>query len=424
VTRNILWLLRGIAVTAFIAFAALILVSINPLVWRWDGFAGPLTALVEFAGALRDGLSLLVAFLIFVAASLGALIDNFFSQQPTGVLFQQYYDAIAAYFQALGFTLPPLPIDPVILQAVVTGLLQSVYFLGFQVLLIIGLTAGILSFLRVSGRLALLCFLSMTGIAILAAAGILMNLPGGEYGYLLAPVSTFPMPVNPILWLSSSVFVVAIVSFLYLEVSYQVVYFNSLLEPPSIREEQLRQQLQQLQTDAQRQVPVQSQDIPIPKALQRMLGSDAFRLMRQVIERKLLRREWLVELKDAHEIRRLNTFVSRVFREDPEAEAALTAHAATPSIMRMTTLSIGSSLIRFTLVIIIAYICINPVIFLTLLGAPGIIIESVELWFLLEKVIIFLLPLVLLFPLTATLIGYIRQRRKQSIEEAIQTSSQ
>ncbi|MHA2314202.1 MAG: hypothetical protein ACXACF_02825 [Candidatus Hermodarchaeia archaeon] len=423
-TRNILWLLRGIAVTAFIAFAALILLSVNPVVWRWDGFAGPLTALVEFAGALRDGLSLLVAFLAFVAAAVGTFIENYISQQSTGVLFQQYYDAIAAYFQALGFTLPPLPLDPMFIQTVVTGLLQSVYFLGFQILLIIGLTAGILSFLRISGRLALLCFLSMTGIAILAAAGILLNLPGGEYGYLLAPVSTFPMPVNPTLWLFSSVFVVAIVSFLYLEVSYQVVYFNSLMEPPSIREEQLKQQLQQLQTDAQRQVPVQSQDIPIPKALQRMLGSDAFRLMRQVIERKLLRREWLVELKDAHEIRRLNTFVSRVFREDPEAEAALTARAATPSIMRMTTLSIGSSLIRFTLVIIIAYICINPVIFLTLLGAPGIIIESVELWFLLEKVIIFLLPLVLLFPLIATLIGYIRQRRKQSREETIPTSSQ
>jgi len=424
VTRNILWLLRGIAVAAFIAFAAIILFSINPVVWRLDGFAGPLTALVEFAGALRDGLSLLVAFFVFVAASFGALIDNIVSQQSFGVLFEQYYDAIAAYFQALGFTLPPLPIDLVIVEAVVTSLLQSVYFLGFQILLIIGLIAGVLSFLRVSGRLALLCFLSMTGIAILAAAGILLNLPGGEYGYLLAPVSTFPMPLNPTLWLFSSVFIVAIVSFLYLEVSYQVVYFNSLLEPPSIREEQLQQQLQHLQTDAQREIPVQSQDIPIPKALQRMLGSDAFRLMRQVIERKLLRREWLVELKDSHEIRRLNTFVSRVFREDPEAEAALTARAASPSIMRMTTLSIGSSLIRFTLVIIIAYICINPVIFLTLLGAPSIIIESVELWFLLEKVLIFLLPLVLLFPLVATLIGYIRQRRKQSTEETTSSSSQ
>jgi hypothetical protein len=421
-TRQILWLLRGIAVAAFIAFAAILLLSVYPVVWRWDGFAGPLTALVEFAAALRNGISLLVNFFVFVAASFGAILGYFLTQQPFDSLLPQYYDAIAAYFQAFGFTISSP--DPGIVGLVGTELLLGTYFLGFHILLIIGITAGILSFLRVSGRLALLCFLSMTGIAILAAAGILLNLPGGEYGYLLAPVSTFPMPVDPLLWLSSTVFLVAIVSFLYLEVSYQVVYFNSLLEPPTIREEQLRRQLQQLQTDAQHQVPVQRQEIPIPKALQRMLGSDAYRLMRQVIERKLLRREWLVELKDTHEVRRLNTFVTRVFREDPEAEAALTARAASPSLMRMTSLSIGSSLIRFALVILIAYICLHPVVFLTLLGAPAIIIGSVELWFLPEKVIIFLLPLALLFPLLATIIGYTRQRLRRASEATTPAASQ
>ena len=262
-----------------------------------------------------------------------------------------------------------------------------------------------------------MCFISMIGLAILGAAGIILNIPGSENGYFL-PSAEFIWP------LSWPVLLVALVGFIYLEASYQVVYFYSLLEPVTVREEQLRRQITQLHTDAQRQVPVQTEEVPVPKALQRMLGSDAFRLMRQVIERKLLRREWLVELKDAHEVRRLNRFVTRLFREDPEAEATLTARASTPSIYRMTVLSIGSSAIGFIFVLLIAYICINPLAFLILLNAPPIIIESIELLFLPEKTLLFLVPLALLFPLAASIIGYIRQRRAQPAEPTRPTITQ
>ena len=206
-------------------------------------------------------------------------------------------------------------------------------------------------------------------------------------------------------------------SFIYLEASYQVVYFSALIEPPTQREQQLQRQLQQLHTDAQSQVPIRRQEVPVPKALQRMLGSDAFRLMRQVIERRLLRREWLVELKDAHEVRRLNSYIDRLFREDPEAEAALTAKASSPSLARMTWLSLGSSIVRFSFVILIAYLCIHPVVLLTLIQAPPIIVNSIEFLVLHERTLMFLVPLALLFPLASTIIGYIRQRRAQQVEE-------
>lgn len=417
-TRYSLWILRGIAVSAFIAFAAIILVNLNPVVWRFDGVAGPFTAFLEFAVEIRNSITLLASFFIEIAAIFGAFVEAYFTSQFWGDLLPQYRYAVGAYFQAFGFT----STRPA--SEVPFALITSLYFLGFQILLIIGLVAGILSFLRISGRLASLCFISMIALAILGAGGIILNLPGGEYGYFLAPISAFLPHPNPADFLISPIFLIALVSFIYLEISYQVVYFYSLLEPAATREEQLRKQIQQLQTDANSQVPIQRQDIPVPKALQRMLGSDAFRLMRQVIERKLLRREWLVELKDAHEVRRLNTFVSRVFREDPEAEAALTARASTPSLSRMTALSIGSSIVRFSFVILIAYICIHPMVLLLSLRAPPIIIFSVEFLFLPEKTLIFLLPLCLLFPLVATIIGYIRQRRVQPTGSTISVESQ
>ncbi len=420
-TRYILWVLRGVAVAVFIAFAAIILLSLDPMVWRVNGPAGIFTALIEFAVGLRNVLTLLVILFIQVAAFISAYIGSYVLQQPLGGLFQLYESSITAYFQAFGFTLTPPGLTP---DLYAITFIISLYFLSFWILLLVAIAAGVTSFLRISGRLATACFISMVGLAILGAAGIILNIPGSEDGYFLLQFSTIPPPANFLWFLSSPVFLVALVSFIYLEASYQVAYFYSLLEPPTIREEQLRKQINQLQTDAHRQIPIQTQDVPVPKALQRMLGSDAFQLMRQVIERKLLRREWLVELKDAHEVRRLNTFVTRLFREDPEAEAALTARASTPTLSRMTALSIGSSVVRFVFVILIAYICLNPVVFLALLNAPPIILESVELLLLPEKTLFFLVPLALLFPLTATIIGYIRQRRAQPSELLTPTLTQ
>lgn len=420
-TRYVLWMLRSVAIATFIAFAAIILLSLDPVVWRINGPAGIFTALVEFAASLRNLLTLMVFFFIFVAAYISAFVGSVVFQQPMAPLIPYYQDTITAYFQAFGFTLSPTvsnPFDYVFL------FVHSLYFLSFWILLVIAIAAGIMSFLRISGRLATLCFISMIAVAILGAAGIILGIPGSENGYFLPLFSSEPPSPSTVLFFTSPIFLVSLVSFIYLEASYQVVYFYSLLEPPTLREEQLRRQINQLQTDAQSQVPLQTQDIPVPKALQRMLGSDAFRLMRQVIERKLLRREWLVELKDTHEVRRLNTFVTRLFREDPEAEAALTARASMPSLLRMAALSFGSSAIRFIFVILIAYICLHPAFLLAFLNAPLILIDSIELLFLPEKTLLFLLPLALLFPLAATIIGYIRLRRAKPAEPVTPTLTQ
>lgn len=415
-TRSMLWVLRGIAIAAFIIFTSIILVFLVPTVWRFDGPWGAATALVEFAIETRNVISLLVDLFSTVAAGIGAALGSLFNPGAFDYLLNEYLVVIRAFFQALGFS-NPRPLDQIF-----PAFMTSLYFLGFQLLLIVGILAGILSFLRVSGRLASICFISMIGIAILGAAGIVTTLPGSASGFFMVPWST-TLPYPQIFFLSL-IFIVAMTSYIYLEASYQVVYFYALLEPPTVREEQLRRQVQQIQTDAEAQEPVQRREVPVPKALQRMLGSDAFRLMRQVIEQKLLRREYLVELKDAHEIRRLNSYVERLFREDHEAERALTARASLPSLKKMTMYSIGSTIIRFVFIIIVAYFCLYPEVFLILINAPQVIISSVEFLFLPEKTLFLLLPLLLLFPLAATIIGYLRQRQIRTVEESTGELSQ
>jgi hypothetical protein len=416
-SRTTLWALRIVALCAFIGFIVVILINTDSQVWRLDGGAGVFTTLVEFAMETRNVITLIFSILIAIAATVGSLFAGYFFQVPPITFYQAHTTAVGAYFQALGFTLSR-PGDTVI-----PYFLSSLYFLGFQLLLLVALISGILSFLRVSGRLSSICFISMMGIAVLGAAGSVLSLPGITTGYFGLGWSN-TIPTGPVFaFFGSSIFLVAMVCYIYLEASYQVVYFYELLEPPTVREEQLRRQLSQLQSDARGTVPSERQDIPIPKALQRMLGSDAFRLMRQVIERKLLRKEWVVELKDSHEIRRLNSFVERLFQVDPEAEQTLTARAATPSFSKMVTLSIISTIIRFTIIILIAFISFFPIIFLQYF-APPIIIDSVDFLFLPERTLILLLPLSLLFPLAATIIGHLRHRRVQKAEDVTTLSQQ
>jgi len=412
-TRTMLWTLRGIAIAAFIGFTAIVLLHMDPSVWRLDGSAGVFTALAEFAIETRNIITFTIIILTIVAAYFGVFIGQIFRQNIDVAELQSMGQT---YFQALGFSLTRYP------QEVIPAFLSSVYFLSFQLLLFIALIAGILSLFRISGRLTTTCFFSMLGIAMLGAAGAIFNLPNVPGAFFRIGWSTTLVPLADLLtFITSPFFLVAMICYIYLEASYQVVYFYSLLEPPTLREEQLKRQLGKLREDAQRQVPGPRHEIPIPKALQRMLGSDAFRLMREVIEKKLLRRERLEELEDIHEIRRLNSYVNQLLRVDQESEATLTAKAAAPSLSRMAAYSIGSTILRFIGITIVSYLCFYP---LALLGgiAPPVIVESVDFMWLPEKILILLIPLSLLFPLAATIIGRVRQRGVQVTAPSIEST--
>ena len=397
--------LRGVAVAAFIAFTFIIFLNINPQIWGTQ-------VLVTFAIETRNFISTLITLLSWL---IGQLLGLLFGLGPEELL--QISEAINAYFTALGFG-GVRPLD----QAI-PAFLSSLYFLGFQLLFLAAILAGILSLFRISGRLTSMCFVSMIGLAMLGAAApslTFLETSTSFFGSIWSTDSNIFL--NPGAFFTSTIFYVAIICYIYLEASYQVVYFHSLLEPSSVREEQLRRQLSRLRSDAEREVPVRrGEEIPVPKVLQRMLGSEAFRVMREVIKKKLLRREWLVELEEAHEIRRLNSFVDNLFRVDAEAESTLTARAATPSLSKMAILSIVSTILRFIGIILVSYLSFYPLFFIGNI-APAVILESVDFQFLTEKILILLLPLCLLFPLSSTIISRFRQRSLQSTEETTSQS--
>ncbi len=385
----------------------IIFVNINPQVWS-------LQALATFAIETRNFIGTLITVLTWFFGLLLAFLLRLGEDELLQIL-----EAINTYFTALGFG------SVQTIEEAIPPFLSSIYFLGFQLLFLAAIIAGILSLFRISGRLTSMCFVSMIGLAMLGAAApslTFLDTSTSLFGPTWSTDSN--IFINPGVFFTSTIFLVAILCYIYLEASYQVVYFHSLIEPPSIREEQLRRQLSRLRSDAAQEVPVRRDaEIPVPKVLQRMLGSEAFRVMREVIEKKLLRREWLVELEEAHEIRRLNAFVDNLFRVDAEAEATLTARAAAPSLSKMAVLSIVSTVVRFIGIIVISYLSFYP-LFVIGSNAPSIIVESVDFQFLTEKILLLLLPLCLLFPLSSTIISRLRQRNLQSSEETTSQSQQ
>lgn len=399
--------LRGVAVAAFIAFTIIIFLNIDPQVWGTQ-------VLVTFAIEARNFISTLISLLSWLVR---LLLGFLFPLGEEELL--QISEATNTYFTALGFG------SAQAIEQVVPAFLSSVYFLGFQLLFLAAILAGILSLFRISGRLTSMCFVSMIGLAMLGAAApslTFLDTSTSLFGSTWSADSNFF--INPGAFFTSTIFLVAILCYIYLEASYQVVYFYSLIEPPSIREDHLRRQLSKLRSDAEQEVPVRrGEEIPVPRVLQRMLGSEAFRVMREVIEKKLLRREWLVELEEAHEIRRLNSFVDNLFRVDAEAEATLTARAAAPSLSKMAVLSIVSTVLRFIGILVISYLSFYP-LFLIGSNAPSVIIESVDFQFLTEKILLLLLPLCLLFPLSSTIISRLRQRSLRPAEETTSQSQQ
>jgi hypothetical protein len=389
--------LRGVAVAAFIVFTTIIFVNIDPQVWSPQ-------VLVTFAIETRNFISTLITILSWFG---GQLLGYVFGLGQEEII--QIYEATNAYFAALGFG------SVRTIDQAIPAFLNSLYLLSFQLLFLAAILAGILSLFRISGRLTSMCFVSMIGLAMLGAAAPSLAFLGTSTSFFGPTWSTDSnVFLNPGVFFTSTIFLVAIICYIYLEASYQVVYFHSLLEPTSIREEQLQRQLSRLRSDAAREIPVRrDEEVPVPKVLQRMLGSEAFRVMREVIEKKLLRREWLVELEEAHEIRRLNSFVDNLFRVDNEAELTLTARAATPSLSKMAALSLISTVLRFAGIVIVAYLSFYPLFFIGSI-APSVIVESIDFQFLTEKIIILLLPLCLLFPLSATIIGRLRQRNPKT----------
>ena len=396
--RVVTWILRIASAAAFVYMAWLVYSAmyIND-VWHW---AAP----YEFVVTVFRLLSLIFFFTsILLMSGLAAALTG----SLPGPLITGLYNTLILrtwYMQPYGVTGPLTDINQVIAQFssdifdIALRLWDNTFL--FLYFLCAGLSVAFFlqSLFRMEHKFVGGAFISMQLILILAAfRGLLVPdfavFPADFIGFLFHPVQ-----------------ILALVSFAYLELSYQMIYSHSVGKPVEDREETLKKQLLALRQATRKVDAIERGEKVSITAMSRSSGATAFSFLREAIERKVVGTKDALENLDAiSDVRRLQNFVDDILATEPKARDELTAKAAAPSSSYIIGSTIMGSAIRFLSVVAVSFLLVSPSMLSTLLNLPIGIQNSVEI-LQPEITLLLLVPVALLFPFAAMVISWFSKR--------------
>jgi hypothetical protein len=269
----------------------------------------------------------------------------------------------------------------------------------------IGVAMFLQSLVRMEHKYVAGAFISIQCILIVASYKEITTIPG----------RVLQFPSDFLVYIGDPMLTLALISFAYLEISYQMIYSYSVGKPVEDREETLKKQLLALRQATRKQDAIEKGEKVSTTAMSRSSGATAFSFLREAMERKVLGDKDVLENLDAvSDIRRLQTFVDELLIEDPNARDELTAKAAAPSSSYVISSTLLGSAMRFLLVITIAFVLMNPELIFAGLSLPPGIANSAEI-VQPEIVLLFLVPITLVFVFVAMVIGWVSKR--EDVEE-------
>jgi hypothetical protein len=234
-------------------------------------------------------------------------------------------------------------------------------------------------------------------------------------------------------FLGSPVTLFAIFSYLFLEITFQINYIDLVTQPSLERSERLETQLYLLQKESlsvtanidkiKKEAKMKREELalekePVSKFLRKK--EEKFSYVKEMIQKKKLEEEEKKLVRAASKTRRLGRYIDRLFKEDVEAESTLTASSSVPQSKNIAKSTIINSVIRVLILVIISYIIIHAKLILQ--GLPPSISESIAMSSP-EIVLLLLIPLLLIFPIIAKVISYIKHKNlvmKLQQEEKVQ----
>lgn len=396
--RIVTWILRGLSTAAFVTMAYVVYRIMSGR-WEWG-------IPYLFISTVFRLLSLVLFFLAVMIVN-GLAVPLLGGQVPNQLVMGLYNTLVLNlwYMQPYGVTGPLTDVNQVLAssQAAFLGILNTLWQQSFTFLYFVCAALGVVLFLqslvRMDHRFVGGAFISIQLILVIAAFREVSSVPN---------YSQFPSDF--FVFLGSNVQLLALVSFAYLELSYQMIYSYSVGKPVEDREETLKKQLLALRMATRKQDAIERGEKVSSTAMSRSSGATIFSFLREAIERKVIGTKDALENLDAvADVRRLQNFVDELLRTDPTAKDELTAKAAAPSESYVIRSTILGSAIRFGGVVAVSFILMNPSIFVALLNLPPGIYNSVEL-LQPEFILLFLVPVILLFPFSAMIIGSVVRR--------------
>ncbi|MHA2163751.1 MAG: hypothetical protein ACXABF_15135 [Candidatus Thorarchaeota archaeon] len=395
--KAVTWILRILSLVMFVLMCYFVY-NIMSGYWDWD-------APYEFIVTVFQLLSVTVFFLIVMVFT--GIMSIFTGVAPSQTLTGLYNSLILRmwYMNPPGAAGPMTNAEQVfsdfamnfltVWEVLVDDTFTFLYFL-FAAL---GVALFLQSLVRMDHKFVGGAFLSIQAILIVAAYRAVTAVPYYDV-----------FPGDFLIFLQSSVQILAIVSFAYLEVSYQMIYSYSVGKPVEDREETLKKQLLALRQATRKQDAIERGEKVSVTGMSRSSGATAFSFLREAIERKVVGGQDALENLDAvADVRRLQIFVDELLSSDPEARNELTAKAAAPSSSYVISSTLLGSALRFVGVITISFLFMNTDIWVSLVRLPPGIQYSIEL-VQPEIVVLFLVPIIMLFPLIAMIIGWLSKR--------------
>ncbi len=230
------------------------------------------------------------------------------------------------------------------------------------------------------------------------------------------------IPINDVFsFFSSWVTLFAVLGYAYLEFAFQINYIDLVTNPSLRRSRRLEAQLSLLKKESgsitanvekikeEAEKKKEEMGLTEKEEITKFLRQKEEKLsyIKEMIERKKLETEEEKLIQAASKTRRLGRYVEKLIRQDPEAEEGLTASSSAPKTKSLIFSTVLDSAFRITILVILSFIIIHPELFLQFL--PAAITESIAMQSP-EVIILLLIPIILLFPIIAKTIGYIRQR--------------
>jgi hypothetical protein len=301
--------------------------------------------------------------------------------------------------------------------------LWSFYYFLFPFLLLVAIITGVVFFLRIKMRYLISSFICTQSMLALAALTHMINI-GLPSNTLFFTSTSFFIEIlyggvtgAAIGFLTSPLFFAALISYLYVEIGFQIIYMDEVTSPALERREMIERQLKVVEEIAS--APEEEVIAEGKKEISKTrpaLSEEAIQFLRNLIEMKIFRKK-RVEKEAIHDIRRLQAYVDKVYTEIPGAKETLTAVAAAPEFGKVTRSALIGTLLRVGGVILFSFICFAALIALNQVGVPLSVIESVEVSQP-EIVLVLLLPIAFSFPMAAYIISLVKEygKRKQKKE--------
>ncbi|TFG05964.1 MAG: hypothetical protein EU536_00040 [Promethearchaeota archaeon] len=243
------------------------------------------------------------------------------------------------------------------------------------------------------------------------SSGLLDSIPSFYFDTL----SNSVINLDFISFISNPIFLAALFTFIFLEITYLAAYNYEISKPSLERERTINEQLRSLEKLGERGTEdLQAKAELHSVSIRRFFSSEAFDFMREVIERGVYDKEAQARMASLRDYQHLQAYLDDLYIKDPEARSSLTARAALPDTSKLANASFVGIGYRILLVFVFLIVCFSPFLFFDILGViPTPITSYLEIRTI-AAVLVVAVPLVLLFPFVGTIL---KMRRLPKIEK-------